>query len=89
MAWLIKIDDAAKKELAKLDKSLAKRITSFLHTRVAVLDNPRSIGEPIKSSQGELWRYRAGDYRIVCEIHDREICILVVRIGRRDKIYKK
>ncbi len=79
MAWLIRIDDAANRELAKMDRSVSKRITSFLRKRVSLLDNPRGIGEPLKSSQGELWRYRTGDYRIICEIRDKEICILVLR----------
>lgn len=89
MAWLIRIDDAARKELEQLDRPISRRITSFLRQRVSMLDNPRSIGEPLKSSQGELWRYRVGDYRIVCEIHDSEICILVVRVAKRDKVYNK
>ena len=59
MAWLIKIDDAAQKDLARLDKQIAKRIISFLRERVAVLDDPRSIGEALKGSRlGDFWKYR-------------------------------
>ncbi|MEP6606359.1 MAG: type II toxin-antitoxin system RelE/ParE family toxin [Nitrosospira sp.] len=88
MAWLIKFDDAAQKDLTKIDKPLAKRITAFLRERISVMENPRSIGEPLKSSKGNLWRYRLGDYRIICEINDNTVCILVVKIGNRREIYR-
>ncbi len=88
MAWLIKFDDAAQKDLTKIDKALAKRITAFLRERISVMDNPRSIGEPLKSSKGDLWRYRLGDYRIICEINDNTVCILVVKIGNRREVYR-
>jgi len=86
---LIEFDDAAKKDLAKLDKQVARRITGYLRERVAPLDDPRSIGHALKgASLGELWRYRVGDYRIICDIQDRALRILVVRIGNRREIYR-
>ena len=89
MAWLIKIDDAAQKDLAKLDKQIAKRITTFLRERVAVLDDPRSIGEALKGSRlGDFWKYRVGDYRIVSNIEDGALRILVVKIGNRREVYR-
>ena len=89
MAWLIKLDDAAKKDLAKLDKQLARRITAFLRERVSVLDDPRSIGEALKGSKlGEFWKYRVGDYRIISSIEDGALCILVIRIGNRRAVYR-
>ena len=89
MAWQIKLDDAAKKDLAKLDKQLARRITAFLRERVSVLDDPRSIGEALKGSKlGEFWKYRVGDYRIISSIEDGALCILVVRIGNRREVYR-
>lgn len=89
MAWLIEFDDSAKKDLAKIDKPIARRITDFLRNRVAPLDNPRSIGHALTGSElGEFWRYRVGDYRIICEIQDKVLKILVVRIGNRREIYR-
>ena len=88
MAWLVRFDDAAQKDLAKIDKPLAKRITAFLRERISVMDNPRSIGEPLKSSRGDLWRYRLGNYRIICEINDDAVFILVVKIGNRRDVYR-
>ena len=89
MAWRIEFDDAAKKDLAKLDKQVARRIATFLRERLAVLDDPRSIGEALKGSRlGELWKYRVGDYRIIAHIEDGQLRILVVRISNRREVYR-
>jgi mRNA interferase RelE/StbE len=89
LAWLIELDEAAKKDLAKLDKTIAKRITAFLRNRVATLDDPRSIGEALKGERlGEFWKYRVGDYRIISRIEDDILRILVVKIGNRNKVYR-
>ena len=89
MAWLIEFDDAAKKDLSKLDKQIARRITVFLRERVAPLDDPRSLGHALKGAAlGELWRYRVGDYRIICDIQDGALRILVITIGNRREIYR-
>lgn len=90
MVWRIDIDDKAKKELAGLDRTQAKRITTFLHERVAKLDDPRSIGEALKGSKlGDFWKYRVGDYRIIASIEDEALLILVVRIGNCKDVYLK
>lgn len=90
LIWTIEFDDAAIKELARLDKPVARRIVKFLRDRVAVLDDPRAIGEALKgSSLGEFWKYRVGDYRIICSIEDSILTILVVRVGNRREVYRK
>ena len=87
MAWLIKFDDKAKKDLAAIDKAAAKRITKFLRERVSQLDDPRSIGEALKGSTlGAFWKYRVGDYRIISDIEDGALRVLVVRIGNRREV---
>lgn len=89
MVWQIKLDDAARKDLTKLDKQIARRITTFLRERVAILDDPRTIGDALKGSQlGDFWRYRVGNYRIISSIEDDTICILVVKIGNRREVYR-
>lgn len=89
MAWLIKIHDAAEKDIAKLDRVVAKRIIRFLRERVMSLDDPRSIGEALKGSRlGEYWKYRVGDYRIICRIEDSQITVYIVRVGNRREIYR-
>ena len=89
MAWKVEFDPAAERELDKLDPQVARRILTFLHERVAVLENPRAIGEALKGSKlGEFWKYRVGDYRIVSNIEDEVLRILVVRVGNRRQVYR-
>ncbi|PPC90844.1 MAG: type II toxin-antitoxin system mRNA interferase toxin, RelE/StbE family [Methylobacter sp.] len=89
MTWKVELDPAAERELSKLDPPVARRILAFLHDRVAVLDDPRSIGEALKGSKlGEFWKYRVGDYRIISRIEDGALCVLVVKIGNRREVYR-
>ena len=89
MAWKIEFDPGAERELSKLDPSIARRILRFLRDRLATLDDPRSTGEALKGSKlGEFRKYRVGDYRIIANIEDNEVRILVVRIGNRRDVYR-
>ncbi len=88
MAWRIEFTPEAEKQLAKLDKESAKRITRFLRERVASLNDPRSLGEPLKGRLREFWRYRVGDYRILCRVEGGRLLVLVVRIGHRRDVYR-
>ena len=89
LAWRIEFEDTALKDLAKLDKQVARRILAFLRERVAVLDDPRSVGEALKGSRlGEFWKYRVGDYRIITNIEDGVMRILVLRVGNRREVYR-
>ncbi|OZB32999.1 MAG: addiction module toxin RelE [Ferrovum sp. 34-44-207] len=89
MAWKVELSSLAQKNLAQLDQQIARRILSFLHERVAPLDDPRSIGEALKGSRlGEFWKYRVGDYRVVANIEDGALRILIVRIGNRRDVYR-
>ena len=89
LAWRIEFEDAAVKELAKLDKPVARRILAFLRERVSQLDDPRSVGEALKGSKlGEFWKYRVGDYRIVAHIEDEALRILVLKVGNRREVYR-
>ena len=90
MAWKIELDPAAERELGKLDRQVARRLLDFLHKRVAKLDDPRSLGEPLTGSRlGEFWKYRVGDYRLIANIEDNILRILIVRIGHRSTVYRK
>jgi mRNA interferase RelE/StbE len=89
MAWKVELDEAAERELDKLDRQVAKRILKFLHERVARLDDPRSIGEALRGSRlGNFWKYRVGDYRIICDLQDDRLVVLVLRVGNRREIYR-
>ena len=84
MAWTITFENAARKELSKLSKPAAIRIVRFLTERVAPLENPRDIGEALKGSAlGEFWKYRVGDFRLICGIVDARITIVMIRVGNR------
>jgi mRNA interferase RelE/StbE len=90
MTWRIEFDPAARKELDKLDRPIARRILAFLGGRLAPLEDPRSLGEALKGSKlGELWKYRIDDYRIIAHIQDNTVCILIVRIGNRREVYRR
>ncbi|WP_169788399.1 type II toxin-antitoxin system RelE family toxin, partial [Escherichia coli] len=73
MVWTINYSDRALKSLRKMDKQNARRIVDFMDLRIAVAADPRKSGRPLKGELGEFWRYRVGDYRILCEIRDDEL----------------
>lgn len=89
MAWKIELSAQADRELGKLDPQQSKRILKFLRDRLASLDNPRSIGQALHGSElGEFWKYRVGDYRLICKIEEQQLLILVLRVGHRREIYR-
>ncbi len=88
MAWTLSYTATAKQQLKKLDKQVARRIHDYMTDRIAELDDPRSAGKPLIGNLGTLWRYRVGDYRIICDIADAQLIVLVVRIGHRKNIYE-
>ncbi|WP_454751496.1 type II toxin-antitoxin system RelE family toxin [Cupriavidus necator] len=89
MAWRIEITQTAEKQLAKLDRPVARRIVTFLRERVAASADPRSLGEALKGSElGEYWKYRVGDWRLICQIEDARITVVVLRLGNRRNVYR-
>lgn len=89
MGCRIEFDPRAEKELAKLDREVARRILRFLRERVAVLGDPRSLGEALHGPElGRFWKYRVGDYRLICIIQDQRITVVVLRIGHRRDVYR-
>jgi mRNA interferase RelE/StbE len=89
MAWQIEYGKDAEKEISKLDRQVARRIIQFMGSRVAKLENPRSIGQALTGSTlGEFWKYRVGDYRIIAEIQDAKLIVQVVRVGNRREVYR-
>lgn len=89
MAYNVELSESAERELGKLDAPQAKRILKFLHQRVAKRDDPHSVGEALHGSRlGEFWKYRVGDYRLICKIEDDRLIVLVLRVGHRKEIYR-
>ena len=89
MAWQIEFDPDALKDLRKLDKPIQIRLVGFLRTRVSSLTNPRDIGEALSGQRlGSYWKYRVGDWRIICDTQDQKILVRVLRIGNRREVYR-
>jgi mRNA interferase RelE/StbE len=88
MTWNIKLEAGALRELNKLDKTVRRRIEQFID-RLAIEENPRARGIALQGkAYSGLWRYRVGDYRLICQIQDQELIILVVEIGHRGNVYR-
>jgi mRNA interferase RelE/StbE len=88
MPWKVEFEQEAEKELNRIDRQHAKRILRYLFERIASPDDPRRFGEALKQNLSGFWKYRVGNYRIICDIRDETVTVLVVRIGHRRKVYK-
>ena len=88
MGWTISFTATAKKQLAKLDRPIADLITRFLEEKITNSSDARQFGHALIGDLKGRWRYRIGDYRVVCELHDHELLVIVVAIGHRKEIYK-
>ena len=86
MAWRIELTRTAVKDLKRIDRKQAERILEFLK-KLSESENPRQRGKPLKGYLGEFWRYRVGDYRVICNIEDEKERILVLRVGHRKNVY--
>jgi mRNA interferase RelE/StbE len=89
VVWTIEFAESVGKSVEKLDSETRRRIRTYLDQRIANLDDPRSQGKPLTGPLGGLWRYGVGDYRIIYEIQDRKLVILVVKIDHRRDVYRQ
>jgi mRNA interferase RelE/StbE len=89
MAWRVELSPLSQKNLDKLDGKAARRILTFLDERVAGNEDPRRIGDALKGAKlGGFWKYRVGDYRLICHIDHGVALVLVLRIGNRREVYR-
>lgn len=88
MAWQIEFDSEAEDDLGKLDREIQRRIIRYLRDRIATTNDPRRFGAPLRRELSGLWKYRVGDYRIICRIEAKKLVVYVIRIGHRREIYK-
>ena len=88
MVWTIEYADPAKQQLRKLDRQVARRVLDFMDERVVGLEDPRSTGKALTGPLGAFWRYRVGDCRVICDIQDGALRVLVVQVGHRREIYR-
>lgn len=89
MTWRIEIAPSAVKQLAKLDKATAKLITAWLRKNVDGCENPKARGKSLKGDLSGAWRYRVGDYRVLCEIQDGRMVVIAVEVPHRGEVYSK
>jgi mRNA interferase RelE/StbE len=89
VTWTIKYSEPAAKQLKKLDKFISDRIDKYLNNKVAQQKNPRILGKALLHDKSGLWCYRMETYRIICEIVDKELIVLVLRVSHRKDIYDK
>jgi mRNA interferase RelE/StbE len=87
VSWTINFSEVALKQLKKLDKQVTKRIIDYLENRISTAEDPKLQGKALSYNKSGLWRYRVGDYRVICQINDETITILVLGIGHRKDIY--
>jgi mRNA interferase RelE/StbE len=89
MAWRVELSRSADQELGRMDPQHSRRILKFLQQRVSKLEDPRSVGQSLQGARfGEFWKYRVGDYRLICKIEDDRTAVLVLRVGHRKEIYR-
>lgn len=88
MKYKVLFTNEAKKQLKKLDKHISSLIIGWIEKNLEGCENPRQHGKGLTANRTGQWRYRIGDYRIICEIQDEEIIILVLEIGHRRNIYE-
>lgn len=87
MSWVYRFDERALKDLRKLGKQAQREIIEYLDERIAGDQDPRRFGKGLKAESAEFWRYRLRNYRILCQIQDGELVVLVVAVGHRKDVY--
>lgn len=88
MNWTVEVDAAALRELRGLDRVSQQRLVHFMRTRVAGVESPRRLGKPLKGEKSGLWRYRVGDYRLICLLEDDRHVLVVVALGHHREVYR-
>ena len=86
--WTVEFDDAAAKELRKLDRQAQQEILRYLRGRIVTEEDPRRFGKPLARELAGLWRYRVRDFRVICQIEDDKLVVLVVRVAHRKDVYE-
>jgi mRNA interferase RelE/StbE len=87
LGWRVEFTPAAAKQLRKLDRQNAGRIAAYLQEVVFNCSHPRERGKGLTANRSGLWRYRVGDYRVICEMEEDRLLVLVVRVAHRSQAY--
>lgn len=87
MTWTVEFDETAAKELRKLDRQIQREILTYFRQRIATDEDPRRFGKALSRELAGLWRYRLRDYRMICNIEDDKLVVLVLRVAHRKQVY--
>ncbi len=88
MGWTVEVSDVAERQIRKLDPQVRRRILDWLDDRIEGCKNPRHFGEALKGGRAGLWRYRIGDFRVICDIQDARLVVLALAVGHRREVYR-
>jgi mRNA interferase RelE/StbE len=88
LAWTLQISETAKRQLKSLDRSTAKAVLRYLNRLILETENPKQRGKPLTANFAGLWRYRVGDYRVICDVQGGELVVLVLQIAHRREVYR-
>jgi mRNA interferase RelE/StbE len=88
VSYRVRVSARAHKQIRRLEPRVAARIRDFLEQRLSALDHPRQIGSALRSPE-RLWRYRVGNYRVIVEIQDKQLTVLVIEVGHRREVYRR
>jgi len=88
LAWIVEITSTAAKQISKLDRQAQAKVLRFLREKIATEEDPRRLGKPLRGEKAELWRYRVGDYRVICQIQDWRVVVFVLQAGHRKDVYR-
>lgn len=87
MRWAYSFDERALKELKKLGKPAQREILKCLDEQIATDADPARFGKALRGDLAELWRYRVGDYRLICSLKNGKMLVLVLKVGHRRDVY--
>lgn len=88
MAWTLRISETARRQFKKLDRSTAQALLRSLNRLLLEVENPRQRGKGLTANRTGLWRYRVGDYRVICDIQDDQLLVLVLQVAHRRDVYR-
>ena len=88
MIWQVELTNRSQRELERLDRATQRRIAAFIRERLMTEENPRRFGKALQGTLAGLWRYRVGDYRLICRIIDERCVVLALSIDHRSAVYR-
>ena len=89
MTWRLEFSKRADKQLSKMDPGIRRIIVSWLLKHVDGCEDPRAHGKGLTANLSGKWRYRIGDYRVLCEIRDNDLVVLAIEVGHRREVYER